>query len=489
MEKPIPKPSLISFLLLPLLYFLSVKLSIAFAMTPEGTVILWLPNAIALAALLYYQGQRYWLFMLLMLAAEVVGDVPIFKWHEAIMLGSANVAEVTVAYLLMRRINMSTVFHRLEDVIKFIVAGPLISSLIGALIGAAVLQSLGREPSAYLSILQTWWFGDALGLLIGTPLLLAILQQTKHQFKPLNLIDIILAVMSFLVLVMLILAKDGLFYGMLITPTLLIPSMLYLASRTDLKFTAIAVAIFSFGFATIITLGRNPFGAISISLTILHAQEFIAILSMACLGFTSMLARIRDNERELEERVTERTYALQQLNEKLEKLSTTDGLTGVANRRRFDEVLELEWARAHRTQQPITLGILDIDWFKRYNDYYGHQAGDTCLQQVSAVLSANICRTGDLVARYGGEEFVFIAPGMDSQHALRISQKICEEIQALAIPHKKSTLGCLTVSIGVTSITPHNTQDANMLLKVADDALYDAKKHGRNHCVMKLSKQ
>lgn len=488
MEKPIPKPGLISFLLLPLLYFLSVKLSIAFAMTPEGTVILWLPNAFALAALLYYQGQKYWLFMLLIIAAEIAGDVPIFKWHEAFMLGSVNVAEVTIAYLFMRRIHMSSAFRSLEDVIKFIVAGPLIASLIGALMGAAVLQLLGRESAAYLSILQTWWFGDALGLLIGTPLLLAILQQTKHQFKPLNLMDILIAAMSFLVLVMLILAKDGLFYGMLITPTLLIPSMLYLASRTDLKCTALAVAIFSFGFAMLITMGRNPFGDISISLTILHAQEFIAILSMACLGFTTLLARIRDNERELEERVTERTHELQQLNQKLEQLSTTDGLTSVANRRRFDEVLELEWARAHRTQQPIALGILDIDWFKRYNDCYGHQAGDACLRQVSAVLSANLCRTGDLVARYGGEEFVFIAPGVDSEHALRISQKICQEIQALAIPHKKSTLGCLTVSIGVTSVTPQSPQDANTPLKVADDALYDAKKHGRNHCVIKQVK-
>lgn len=489
MENQTPKPDLISFLLLPILYFLTVKLSIAFAMTPEGTVIVWLPNAFALAALLHYQGQKYWLFMLLVIAAEIAGDVPLFQWHEAMMLGLANVTEVTLAYILMRKLGMSARLHQLEDVIKFIAAGPIAASLSGALVGASFLQILDKDQSSFLSIVQTWWFGDALGLMIGTPLLLSILQQDKRKFKPLNFIDLIVATLSFAVLTMLILAKDGLFYGMLITPALLIPSMLYLASRTDLKFTAIAVAVFSLGVALLISMGRNPFGDISVSLTILHAQEFIAILSIACLGFATLLARIRDNERELEARVAKRTHELQQLNERLEQLSTTDGLTGVANRRRFDEVLELEWARAHRTQQPITLGILDIDWFKRYNDQYGHQAGDNCLRQVSAVLSANICRTGDLVARYGGEEFVFIAPSMDSEHALRISKKICEEIQALAIPHKKSASGLLTVSIGVTSMTPQNTQDTNMLLKIADDALYEAKKHGRNHCVFKYPRQ
>lgn len=486
MEKQIPKPGLTSYLLLPILYFLSVKLSTALTMTPEGTVIIWLPNAFALAALLYYQGQRYWLFMMTVLAAEVAGDIPVFHWHEALMLGLVNVAEVTLAFLIMRKINMSSALHRLEDVIKFVVAGPLIASLIGALIGAAIITFIGKAQTHYLSIVQAWWFGDGLGLIILTPLLLSILHHNKQAFKPFNHVDLIVAVLSFGLITMLLLANNGLFFDVLITPTLLIPSMLYFASRTDLKSTALATAIFAFGIALLISSGRNPFGDISVKLTILHAQEFIAILSIACIGFATMLARIRDNEHELEARVANRTHALQLLNEELEKLSTTDSLTRVANRRRFDEVLELEWARANRTQQPITLGILDIDWFKRYNDYYGHQAGDECLRQVSAVLNATISRTGDLVARYGGEEFVFIAPGMNGENALKISQKICHDIEALAIPHKKSVFRHLTVSIGVTSFIPENNQHADMLLKVADDALYDAKKHGRNRVEFKL---
>jgi diguanylate cyclase (GGDEF)-like protein len=485
MEKQTPIPSLISFLLLPIMYFMSVKLSIAYAMTPEGTVIIWLPNAFALATLLYYQGQRYWLFMLLVLAAEVAGDVPIFRWNDALMLGFANVAEVTLAYLLMCKLNMSPALHKLEDVIKFILAAPFISSLFGALVGAAVLQEIEKDPAVYLSVVQAWWFGDALGLIIGTPLILALLYRIKQNIQPFNRVDLIVASFSFGVLLMLLLAKNGLFFGVLITPTLLIPSMLYLAARTDLRYTAIAVAIFSFAVAMLISAGKNPFGDIPKTLTILHAQEFIATLSFACLGFAVLLARIRDNKRELEERVAIRTSELQLLNQKLEQLSTTDGLTGLANRRHFDEVLELEWARANRTQQPITLAILDIDWFKLYNDHYGHQAGDECLRRVSAALRANICRKGDLVARYGGEEFVFIAPGMDNQDALKISEIIREEIKALKIPHAMSVFDCVTVSIGVTSLSPQHSQNADFLIKVADEALYEAKNQGRNRTVLK----
>ena len=489
MDKSIPKPNLISFLLLPIMYFISVKLCLAFAITPEGTVIIWLPNVFSLAALLYYRGQQYWLFMLLVIAAEIAGDISIFRPNETLMLGLSNVAEVTMAYFLMRKFNMSLSFYKLEDIVKFIVAGPIISSLFGAFIGAAVIQFTGHGVSTYLSTVEAWWFGDALGLIIGTPLLLTILHHVRQEIKPFKLIDILVATISIGLLCLLILAKNGLFLGVVVTPTLLIPSMLYLSSRTNLRCTAIAVAIFSFVIAMSISAGKNPFGEISKSLTILQAQEFILILSIACLGFSILLSRIRDNERELEKRVAKRTNELNLLNQTLKQLSATDGLTGIANRRHFDEVLEFEWARAKLTQQVVTLAFLDIDWFKSYNDHYGHQAGDECLRKVTGVLYNKFCRTGDLVARYGGEEFVLIAPGMDSQHALKISKKICKEIKALAIPHERSKFGFVTVCIGVTSMTPRSDQYANVLIKMADEALYEAKGQGRNNSVIKCPLQ
>ena len=156
----------------------------------------------------------------------------------------------------------------------------------------------------------------------------------------------------------------------------------------------------------------------------------------------------------------------------------------LALRRRFDEVLANEWNRAERLAQPLALAMIDIDWFKKYNDRYGHQAGDECLQAVAAVLSANICRTGDLVARYGGEEFAFIAPATGGVIALDMARKVCAALQATALPHPMSVYGQVTVSIGIAAMVPNQQLSPDILLKSADEALYCAKKQGRNRAVL-----
>lgn len=185
----------------------------------------------------------------------------------------------------------------------------------------------------------------------------------------------------------------------------------------------------------------------------------------------------------LETRVAERTAELQIANRKLEALSTTDGLTGIANRRRFDEILERDWNHAMRLGQPLALALLDVDWFKKYNDYYGHQMGDECLKIVANVLATTISRSGDLVARYGGEEFVFIAPNTDGLFASNMANKICKALQMQAVPHEMSDFGYVTASIGVAVIYPREWLKPDILLKTADEALYQAKEQGRNRVV------
>jgi len=197
-----------------------------------------------------------------------------------------------------------------------------------------------------------------------------------------------------------------------------------------------------------------------------------------------LVEHLQSHERVLEARVAERTDKLQILNCKLEALSTTDGLTGIANRRRFDEILDSEWSRAARMGQALAIAMLDVDWFKKYNDHYGHQAGDDCLRRVAAVLAGNICRTGDLVARYGGEEFVLIAPATDGESALTMVRKVCEKLEALGLPHELSAFGCVTVSIGVASMVPDKALTSDVLVKYADEALYRAKEQGRNRAVL-----
>lgn len=164
--------------------------------------------------------------------------------------------------------------------------------------------------------------------------------------------------------------------------------------------------------------------------------------------------------------------------------SYQDGLTGIANRRRFNEYFDSEHRRAQRTRTTLSLVLLDIDFFKPYNDHYGHQMGDACLTQVATALKANLQRASDLVARYGGEEFAVILPVCDGKGATYIAEQLRAEIASMRIPHASSSVADhITISLGVASITPEVGTQSSYLLRAADCALYEAKARGRNRSV------
>ena len=163
----------------------------------------------------------------------------------------------------------------------------------------------------------------------------------------------------------------------------------------------------------------------------------------------------------------------------LERLAACDGLTGLANRRIFDETLEAEWRRAQRAQYPVSLLMIDVDHFKRYNDAFGHQHGDECLRKVASALTDVTVRTCDLVARYGGEEFVVILPATDKKGALVVAERIRAAVEEIQMPHAGEGDEVVTVSIGVA--TSNSVIDSPItLVASADDALYCAKDAGRN---------
>lgn len=175
------------------------------------------------------------------------------------------------------------------------------------------------------------------------------------------------------------------------------------------------------------------------------------------------------------------TIRLEKAKAELEHLSSSDVLTGLTNRRYFDSVLDKEWRTAIRNQTPVSLLFLDVDDFKTYNDNYGHQAGDVCLQQVAAVIRRNVHRSRDLCARYGGEEFVVLLPDTAQKSAFSIAETIRASIEMEKIPHSFSRAAShVTVSIGVASITPQKGTDQSLLIEMADQALYRAKELGRN---------
>ena len=179
----------------------------------------------------------------------------------------------------------------------------------------------------------------------------------------------------------------------------------------------------------------------------------------------------------------ERLLAL--ANAKLSRQSATDGLTGIANRRKFDDTLAVEWQRAARSGTPLSLLMVDIDHFKRFNDHYGHVAGDECLRQVTEILATCVRRAGELLARYGGEEFVLLLPGADLAHAEDLARRCLQRMDRRAIPHAASASGSVvTLSIGVAQVFPDASQTADSLVNAADTAMYRAKMDGRARYVV-----
>lgn len=174
--------------------------------------------------------------------------------------------------------------------------------------------------------------------------------------------------------------------------------------------------------------------------------------------------------------------ALESSNEQLSHLSITDALTGLANRRMLDQCLHAEWQRGSRSQQPLSFLMIDIDHFKRYNDHYGHVAGDACLRKVASILFDCSQRTGEVVARYGGEEFVLLLPNTSSDEASRVAQRCMGELERVQIPHANSLCSSvLTLSIGVATMVAAPQINPETLIEAADVALYRAKDSGRGH--------
>ncbi|RJG01691.1 sensor domain-containing diguanylate cyclase [Noviherbaspirillum sedimenti] len=192
----------------------------------------------------------------------------------------------------------------------------------------------------------------------------------------------------------------------------------------------------------------------------------------ALIGFMFDISERKQNEEKLA-----------QLQKELEALSFKDGLTGVANRRMFDTVLETEWAHAQRNQQALSLLILDVDHFKQYNDCYGHLRGDECLQRVARILAASLQRPRDFLARFGGEEFVIVLPETDAIAAQTVAERCLDLVTSAQIPHAESaTSPVLTISIGVGTIVPGQDDVPRRFIDQVDNRLYQAKRNGR-HCI------
>ena len=196
---------------------------------------------------------------------------------------------------------------------------------------------------------------------------------------------------------------------------------------------------------------------------------------------------IKNQKKLLEQEINERKkaqIALELANQELQRLAILDDLTKIANRRRFEEYIEQEWYILKREQLPLSLIMIDVDYFKLYNDNYGHIKGDDCLKMIAQAIAYTLNRPGDLSARYGGEEFAVILPNTKIEGAVKVAEKILLEVHKLKIEHLKSDVSkYVTISMGVASIVPIKELSPKFLINAADKALYEAKKQGRDRIV------
>jgi len=222
----------------------------------------------------------------------------------------------------------------------------------------------------------------------------------------------------------------------------------------------------------LLVAGAVVYGAVTLRLKAAARRE--AALTLLVEERTSQLAKVN-------EALLERGRQLESANAQLQELSNRDDLTGVANRRRFEEILDAEWRRAARTNAPLALLMADIDHFKPYNDAYGHQTGDLCLKRAAEAMAGSLQRAGDLLARYGGEEFVVILPAHDLAEAAEVAERLRARVEALAIPTEVSDVSpYVTISIGVAVAEAGKLARPEELVAAADAALYRAKREGRN---------
>jgi two-component system chemotaxis family response regulator WspR len=199
-----------------------------------------------------------------------------------------------------------------------------------------------------------------------------------------------------------------------------------------------------------------------------------------------LIARIRAHSKSYhnQQALCEIQRKLEESNAILQRLAVQDGLTGVANRRCFDDILDREWRRCARSNSPLGLILIDIDSFKTYNDHYGHQGGDECLRRVATQLTNSVKRAGDLVARYGGEEFAVVLPETDLDGVATLAEVLRSSIEALGLEHKTSPAAShVTISLGAASCLPSTEGKPETLIAESDQALYAAKKSGRNRVV------
>ena len=392
------QPRLRDFILLPLLYFVSARLGVVLSVMPEGMAILWPPNGVLLAYFIRFGPRAYVPFSVLAVLAELAVDVPKYRVGDSLMFGLINAAEVTVAALLLRRAQFNPRFAQISDLAKFVVAVPLTAAFLGAVFGALVYSRMPNTDTVYFQFLRIWWFGDALGMMIVAPLFLSAWTDTRNlprRLPSLRPSDGLVALGAAGVIALLLAASQGTLMGTHIGPVLLLPFAIYAGVRLGPSAAAVTVSGVTVLILVLTTQGRNPFGADAPRDAVIHAQEFVFVLSVMTIGLAALLSHVRASHLDLEaanDELRRRAEALSDSNRELQlaKAEVTALNEELEQRVRL-RTSDLQDALTHVKE---LRGLLPIcAWCKAVRDDqdYWHSVEEYISDRTDAQFSHGIC--------------------------------------------------------------------------------------------------
>jgi diguanylate cyclase (GGDEF)-like protein len=489
-------------LLVGIAYYLAALFAIQQTITPEGIAIVWPPNAILLAALLIYS-KRYLPYIAVAgIIAELFASTPSFPFWSAVCFALINICSVGLAaFCIRRKTGQNFNFNQLKNGAYFLVFGPFLSACIAGMLGGGIYILLGRTETSYLSLWQIWWFGDALSMLVFTPLIVVLARWKQAGFPHFKLHFLLEAFLLWLVVIIIgyqsfnIESHDNAY--LFFTPIWLVFLGIVAAIRLGVAGASSTVALITAFAVEHLLRGTHPLIVNMPQNAVLLTQEYLAIIAIVSIGLALLIQEIAEQRDELkrhenalkaqnqflEERVNERTLALkavnqalQQANDRLAKSAATDELTGIANRRHFLSEVERELQRLRLDGQTASAIMIDIDHFKLVNDNLGHDAGDKVLREIIEPISQAI-RPRDLFGRMGGEEFLIFLSGADYDMSNAVAERIRSAIESLKVDYREHELN-VTLSLGVAQWDGNSHLDE--LFYQADKALYQAKNKGRN---------
>lgn len=377
-----------------------------------------------------------------------------------------NSSEVLVTVLPIRHLAVRAEVTSKRALLKIGLFGVLLGPFVCALLAAPAAHTIDGRP--FLESLRIWFLADAIGGAATLPCLLLLLTRGKEQPRTFSARVADIALASLLVGV-----TVGVFWqSQYPIVFLLFPPCVAVLFRFKLEGAIYGSSVVLLLAAAFTAEARGPFALFpgsAASERILLFQLFGLIIVGSCIPVGFVIQERHRLERELKH-----------ANHKLGELALLDGLTGVRNRRSFDAVMQSEWSSACVSGSDLSLLYIDVDFFKRFNDAYGHQQGDECLRSVARTLIGSVRGSADCVARYGGEEFVILLPATSADSARSTADRMAARILELKIPHKTSPFGIVTATFGVATVHPSKGGNSQRAIRLADDALYSAKRAGRN---------